>query len=232
MEEKLLIVESEQDIRSMLGESLRQEGYDVLEAASGQECLTILKQETPCLVLLTYSLPDATGLDICRHLKGDASTNHIPVIIVFQSREDVDKILREAPEADDYIVKPFTSSEILLRVRATMARTRNGRHPPETKAVLNYGPIMIAPARHEVRVKGRLCILTAKEFGLLYQLASHPGEIQNRQSLLDSIWGDAAFVTPRTVDTHVRRLRQKLGKSRNMIETIRGVGYRFKHTDQ
>ena len=222
---KILIIEDETDIRELLTYNLDLEGFDVVGAANGEEALQALKNESIQLVVLDLMLPDISGLEICRHIRRDSTLSRLPVIMLTAKGEEVDRIVGFELGADDYVTKPFNIREMILRVKAVLARSKA---TPVAGKALRRGPLSIDPELYEATVDGRQLSLTATEFRLLHYLADHPGHAQNRDDLLDVIWGEDKFVTPRTVDTYIRRLREKLGPAGDMIQTLRGVGYRFK----
>lgn len=223
--QKILIIEDEIDIRELLTYNLELEGLEVVGAANGEEAFSVLKSEPVQLVVLDLMLPDVSGLEICRYIRRESALSRLPVIMLTAKGEEVDRIVGFELGADDYVTKPFNIREMILRVKAVLARSKM---PPVAGKALRRGPLTIDPEQYEVTVDGRPLTLTATEFRLLHHLASHPGHAQYRDDLLDIIWGEDKFVTPRTVDTYIRRLREKLGPAGEMIQTLRGVGYRFK----
>ena len=225
MTQKILIVEDESDIRELLTYNLEAEGFEVSGVANGEEAFKAIQGEQPDLVLLDLMLPDISGFEICRNIRRDSSTSRLPVIMLTAKGKEVDRIVGFELGADDYVTKPFSMREVILRVKAVLARSKAG----EAKAgkVIRHGPLTIDSEQHEATIDARHLPLTATEFRLLFHLASHPGQVHSRDKLLDMIWGEDKFVTPRTVDTYIRRLREKLGPMGDMIETLRGVGYRF-----
>ena len=225
MAQKILIIEDETDIRELLTYNLELEGFDVVGAANGEEALRALRSEPVQLVVLDLMLPDVSGLEICRYIRRDSNLSRLPVIMLTAKGEEVDRIVGFELGADDYVTKPFNIRETVLRVRAVLARSST---TPVGNKSLRRGPLAIDPEQHEAAVDGRQLSLTATEFRLLHHLAAHPGHARNRDELLDIIWGEDKFVTPRTVDTYIRRLREKLGPAGEMIQTLRGVGYRFR----
>jgi len=223
--QKILIIEDESDIRELLTYNLDREGFDVVGAANGEEAFMALKSEPVQLVVLDLMLPDVSGLEICRFIRRDSDLSRLPVIMLTAKGEEVDRIVGFELGADDYVTKPFNIREMILRVKAVLARSKT---TSVAGKALRRGPLTIDPEQYEATVDGRQLSLTATEFHLLHHLAAHPGHARNRDELLDIIWGEDKFVTPRTVDTYIRRLREKLGTAGEMIQTLRGVGYRFK----
>ena len=222
---KILVIEDETDIRELLAYNLDREGFKVVAAANGEEAFEALRGEALQLVVLDLMLPDVSGLEICRYIRRDSALRTLPVIMLTAKGEEVDRIVGFELGADDYVTKPFNIREVILRVKAVLARSKTA---PASGKAIRRGPLTIDPEQYEVTVDGRPLSLTATEFRLLRHLAAHPGHAQNRDELLDIIWGEEKFVTPRTVDTHIRRLREKLGPAGEMLQTLRGVGYRFK----
>ena len=222
--QKILIIEDEIDIRELLTYNLELEGFEVVGAANGEEAYRALRSEPIQLVVLDLMLPDISGLEICRYIRRDSALSRIPVIMLTAKGEEVDRIVGFELGADDYVTKPFNIREMILRVKAVLARSKM---TPVAGKALKRGALTIDPEQYEATVDGRQLSLTATEFRLLHYLAAHPGHAQNRDELLDVIWGEDKFVTPRTVDTYIRRLREKLGPAGEMIQTLRGVGYRF-----
>lgn len=223
--QKILIIEDESDIRELLTYNLDREGFDVVGAANGEEAFLALRNESVQLVVLDLMLPDVSGLEICRFIRRDSNLSRLPVIMLTAKGEEVDRIVGFELGADDYVTKPFNIREMILRVKAVLTRSKT---TPVAGKALRRGPLTIDPEQYEATVDGRQLSLTATEFRLLHHLAAHPGHARNRDELLDIIWGEDKFVTPRTVDTYIRRLREKLGTAGEMIQTLRGVGYRFK----
>ncbi len=224
MAQRILIIEDESDIRELLTYNLDLEGFEVVGAANGEEAYRALRSEPIQLVVLDLMLPDISGLEICRYIRRDSALSRIPVIMLTAKGEEVDRIVGFELGADDYVTKPFNIREMILRVKAVLARSKM---TPVAGKALKRGALTIDPEQYEATVDGRQLSLTATEFRLLHYLAAHPGHAQNRDELLDVIWGEDKFVTPRTVDTYIRRLREKLGPAGEMIQTLRGVGYRF-----
>ncbi len=225
MSQRILVVEDESDIRELLTYNMEAEGFEALGAANGEEAFHILRDESIQLVILDLMLPDVSGLEICRYIRRDSSLAHLPVIMLTAKGEEIDRIVGFELGADDYVTKPFNIREVLLRVKAVLARSK--ATVGLAGKALRRGALVIDPEQHEATVNGRQILLTATEFRLLHHLAAHSGRVQNRDELLDVIWGEDKFVTPRTVDTYIRRLREKLGSAGDMIQTLRGVGYRF-----
>lgn len=222
----VLIVDDEQDLVATLEYNLDREGYRTRSAASGQAALDQAQRTpVPDLVILDLMLPDLPGTEVCRRLRKNPLTSGIPVIMLTAKSEEIDRVVGFELGADDYVTKPFSVRELLLRIRAVLRRT----HPPTpaTDDIL-FGDLRVDPSAHQAWLGAQELSLTALEFKLLITLMDRRGRVQSRKQLLDDVWGIRADVTTRTVDTHVKRLRQKLGSAGEYIETLRGVGYRFR----
>jgi two-component system phosphate regulon response regulator PhoB len=222
----ILVVEDEQDLQHVLEYNLRQAGHEPVCAGTGGAALELARTRQPDLVLLDLMLPDLSGTEVCRTLKGDPSTKRIPIVMLTARGEEVDRIVGFELGADDYVTKPFSVRELLLRVQAILRRATSSEPASEEKRV-EFGCLSIDPAAHRVWVGSREIELTALEFKLLTTLYERRERVQTRGALLDDVWGMRSDITTRTVDTHVKRLREKLGEAREYIETVRGVGYRF-----
>jgi two-component system phosphate regulon response regulator PhoB len=221
----VLIVEDEKDILDLVEYHLRQAGFSVISALDGFSGLEEARRRLPALVILDLMLPGMDGKDVCRSLKSNPVTRLIPVLMLTARAEEVDRIIGLELGADDYVTKPFSPRELVLRVKAILRRREIDR---ETEKFLQIGDLMIDIERHHVSVKKIPIQLTSTEFKLLVELASKKGRVQTRTSLLDTVWGYTYEGYDRTVDTHIRHLREKLGDLGNYIETLRGVGYRFR----
>ena len=222
---RILVVEDERDLQSVLTFNLRDAGYDVLSAFGGAEGLRLAGREAPHLVLLDLMLPDLPGTDVCRQLKADPATRDIPIIMLTAKGQEADRVLGFELGADDYVVKPFSVRELLLRVQAILRRRSEQAAPGE---MIRFGVLRIDPGAHRVWVEDREVAVTALELRLLRTLFDRRNRVQSRADLLSDVWGIDADITTRTVDTHVKRLREKIGPAGAYIETVRGVGYRFK----
>jgi two-component system phosphate regulon response regulator PhoB len=219
---KILIIEDERDVADLLTLNLRKAGYRVSMAADGASGLQKARDDRPDFIVLDLMLPKLSGLEVCKILKSDPATSHTPILMLTARAEEIDRIVGLEFGADDYVTKPFSPREVVLRIRAIL---RRGERADES---LNAGPISIDPARHQVRVNGKQVHLTSLEFKLLRTLMQRRGRVQDRDRLLNEVWGYEAVIDTRTVDTHVRRLREKLGKAGDAIETVRGFGYRLR----
>lgn len=218
----ILIIEDERDVADLLEMSLRKAGFKTAATADGATGLQKARDNRPDFIILDLMLPKMSGLEVCRILKGDAATSHIPILMLTAKAEEVDRIVGLEFGADDYVTKPFSPREVTLRIKAIL---RRGEKPEET---LQAGAISIDPGRHQVRVNGKRVHLTSLEFKLLRTLIQRRGRVQDRDKLLNDVWGYESVIDTRTVDTHVRRLREKLGKAGASIETVRGFGYRLR----
>jgi len=226
---RVLVVEDEQDLQELMRFNLEREGYAVTCADSGEKALRQVKSEIPDLILLDLMLPGADGLEICRTLKAAPATAAVPILMVTAKSEEADIVTGLELGADDYVVKPFSPRVLLARVKAVWRR-QNSEARAETagEETLEIRDMVIRPDRHEVRVGQQPVELTATEFRLLYMLASRPGRVFTRQQIIEAIHGKFAAVTDRSVDVQVVMLRRKLGEIGDDIQTVRGVGYRFK----
>lgn len=226
---KIVIIEDEVDILEVINYNLSKEGFDVYSALEGEEGLALIKKEVPNLVLLDLMLPGLDGIEICRKLKTDYSTRSIPIIMVTAKGEESDIVLGLGMGADDYMVKPFRPRELMARIRSVL---RRGDFIEEGEGLVSINELVIDINRHEVKLEGKKIVLTAMEFKLLHFLASHPGQVFTRENLLNHVSSDDTFVIDRNIDVHIRSIRKKLNKHRELIETIHRVGYRFRDKDQ
>jgi two-component system alkaline phosphatase synthesis response regulator PhoP len=231
---RVLVAEDERDVAELIRYTLAREGFEVVIAANGAEALRQARESRPDLMLLDLMLPQVNGWELCRRLKQDPATRTLPVIMLTARAEEADKVLGFELGADDYVTKPFSTRELVARVRAVVRRSR----PPEAeerKHRIKVGDLVVDRQRFEVTVGGRAVALTPKEFELLATLAAEPGRVFGRDMLLDLVWGRDGFVEPRTVDVHLARLRAKFLAARlpePAIETVRGVGYRYREADR
>ena len=230
MSQKILIIEDEPDIRKTLEYNISREGYEVICASSLSEGRQKLESASFTLLLLDLMLPDGSGLDLCRELKQDKSLSSMPVIILTAKDDEVDKVVGFELGADDYVTKPFSVRELILRVKAVLKRGE--RKSDNMEVQRQFGELKIDIGSHEVFVNDEQVNLTALEFKLLRQLVDRRGRVQSRDQLLSDVWGYSSDVTTRTVDTHIKRLREKLGDMGKYVQTIRGVGYKFTRTPE
>ena len=231
----ILIVDDEPDIVELLDVNLKREGFATLRAYTGEEAVRLAAEIRPALVILDLMLPDISGTEVCRRLRAEDGTREVPIIMLTAKGEEIDRVVGFEVGADDYVVKAaFSVREMILRVRALLRRTR-GPAPSAPLAEsapqrLTYGVLEIDEAAHRVWVEGEEVPLTATEFRLLWALAHRAGRVQTRGVLLQDVWDMPPDLNTRTVDTHVKRLREKLGEAGRYIETLRSVGYRFSET--
>jgi two-component system phosphate regulon response regulator PhoB len=223
--ESILVVEDEEDIVELIEYHLKQSGFSVIRALDGPAGLELARKRRPGLVILDLMLPGMDGKDVCRALKSNPLTQSIPILMLTAKTEEVDRVIGFELGADDYVTKPFSPRELVLRVKAILRRKQA---PAEAEKMIQIGELLIDIDRHRVSIKNHPVQLTSTEFKLLVQLASNRGRVQTRELLLDKVWGYTYEGYARTVDTHIRRLREKLGKTGDLIETLRGVGYRFR----
>jgi two-component system phosphate regulon response regulator PhoB len=220
----ILIIEDENDLAELVAFNLAKEGYRTVVASDGASGLESVRSAPPDLILLDLMLPGMSGIDVCKILKSSEKTARIPVIILTAKGEEIDRVVGFEIGADDYMVKPFSTRELLLRVKALFRRAGHGE---ETGKVIKVGPLAIDTDRHTVTIEGKEALLTMTEFKLLLCLAERLGRVQSREQLLKTAWGMAHIGDTRTVDTHVTRLRTKIGAAGDLIKTIRGFGYKM-----
>ncbi len=221
----VLIVDDERDLLSLLDFNLRAAGFETLLATTGADALSTVRRRVPDLVLLDLMLPDLPGTEVCRTLKADARTRHVPVVMLTAKGSELDRVVGFEIGADDYVTKPFSVRELALRLQAVLRRSgkvRPSERPPES-----VGPIRVDVGAHRAYADGSEVDLTPLEFKLLTTMMSRLGRVQSREQLLEDVWDMSADIATRTVDTHVKRLREKLGSGRELLETVRGVGYRL-----
>ena len=224
-DKRILIVEDERDVLDLLMLTLRKAGgFSILTATDGATGLQKARLEKPAFIILDLMLPKMPGLELCKVLKSDPATSRIPIMMLTAKAEEIDRIVGLEFGADDYVTKPFSPREVTLRIKAILRRGE----PKWDGDQLTAGPIQIDPARHEVSVDGKTVTLTMLEFKLLRTLIERRGRVQARDRLLNDVWGYECAIDTRTVDTHVRRLRKKLGKAADAIESVRGFGYRLR----
>ncbi|MBU0713793.1 MAG: response regulator transcription factor [Verrucomicrobia bacterium] len=224
--EHIVIVEDEEDILELLRYHLAREGYSVTTASNGAQALKIISQKMPALVLLDLMLPGLNGLELCRSLKQDPRTAAIPIMMVTAKNEESDVVLGLELGADDYIMKPFSMKVLVARVHAVLRRRKQS--VVDTDAVIRIHDLVINPGRHEVLIKGKPVEMTFSELRILHLLARRPGWVMTREQIVDVVRGEDYAVTDRAVDVQIVGLRKKLGSRAEYIETVRGVGYRFK----
>ena len=228
MSQKIYIVEDEPDIRETLKYNFSNEGFEVFTAPDGEEALTNIKKVLPDVLILDLMLPGISGLDVCKSIRADDDIRDMSIIMLTAKGEEIDRVIGFELGADDYVTKPFSVRELILRVKVLLKKQRESL--VENKLV-TFGPIRIDLDAHELKINDKEIVLTALEFKLLQHLVKRKGRVQTREQLLGDVWGYSAEVTTRTVDTHIKRLREKLGNTSDYIQTIRGVGYRFSNVD-
>ena len=226
MPKNILVVEDEPDLRTTLEFNLKSEGYKVNSAADGRGAINAIGKKVPDLVLLDLMLPDMSGLEVCKQIRNESFSDQVSIIMLTAKGEEVDRVVGLELGADDYVVKPFSIRELILRISSILKRASESN---TSKEQISIGDVEINLASHRVFISGLEIELTAKEFELLKYMAERNGRIQTREILLENVWGYNHSVTTRTVDTHIKRLRSKIGDMGSKIETVRGVGYRFNY---
>ncbi len=225
MKPKILVVDDEPDALEILGFKLKEAGYAPIFAKDGARAISMARDERPALIVLDLMLPEVDGLEVCKILRRDPATAAIPILMLTARAAEMDRVIGLELGADDYVTKPFSPRELVLRIKKLLARVKMAAEPI---SVLQFGTLAIDVPRHRVTVAGTPIELTATEFKLLEILARRRGRVQTRERLLQDVWGYDNPIDSRTVDTHMRRLREKIGAAADYLETIRGVGYRFK----
>ena len=220
--ERVLIVDDDPDIRRLVSYNLSQSGFEVVTADTGRQAIAAVQKHPPDLIILDLMLPDIDGMEVCRTLRQRDGSRRIPIVMLTARGEEIDRVIGFELGADDYVMKPFSPRELVLRVKSILRRTRD-----EGSDMLRAGKIQIYPGRRQCFVSNQQITLTAKEFDLLYELIRGRGNVLTRDMLMDKVWGYHGEATSRTLDTHVRRLREKLGDEGLHVETVRGVGYRM-----
>ena len=222
--QQIFVVEDEPDIRETISYNLTQEGFKVFQFSDAESCLSKLKKQKPDLLILDLMLPGMSGLDMCKHIKSEQQLKMISIIMLTAKSEEVDRILGFELGADDYVTKPFSVRELILRVKVLL---KKNSEMIDDSALITFGSISLNLDAHQVMIENNEINLTALEFKLLNHLIQRKGRAQTRDQLLGEVWGYNTEVTTRTVDTHIKRLREKLGDVGKYIQTIRGVGYRL-----
>jgi len=219
----ILVVEDEAALTTLLQYNLQKEGYRVIETADGEDALMIVDEQAPDLILLDWMLPQVSGIELCRRLRGGSQTRNIPIIMLTARGEEADRVRGLETGADDYITKPFSMTELIARVRAVLRRIR----PALTDDIVTFGDVAVDRAAHRVRRRDREIHLGPTEFRLLDHLIQHPGRVFSREQLLDAVWGSDVYVEARTVDVHIGRLRKALNSpgEADPIRTVRSAGY-------
>ncbi|NQT28495.1 MAG: response regulator [Candidatus Omnitrophica bacterium] len=222
--EKILIVEDDPDIVEMIDYNLKKEGYRIISVLNGEDAIGIAEKENPDLIILDLMLPEMDGFQVCKHLRSEEKTSSVPIIMLTAKSQETDKVVGLELGADDYMTKPFSPRELVARIKAVLRRYKDVL----PKKRIEVGSLIIDCLKHEVRVFGKEVLLTPTEFRLLEFMAQRPGRVLSRDKILDAVFEYDSDIYDRTIDTHMKSLRKKLGKARNYIETIRGIGYRFK----
>ncbi len=225
--ERILVVEDERDLREVLSYNLSREGFQVSVASTGSDGLQRARSQKPDMILLDLMLPDVDGLEICRLVRQDPQISRTPIIMLTAKGEETDVVVGLGVGADDYMPKPFSVKELVARVKAVLRRGAHETDEPDRRPV-RRDVLEIDPSRHEVLVDGEPARFTATEFRLLHFLAARPGRVYERDTLLRRVLGDDAIRVERNIDVHIRAIRKKLGEHRDLIETVRGVGYKFR----
>ncbi len=228
MNQKIYIVEDEPDIRETLIYNFSNEGFKVFTAPDGEEALSNIKKVLPDVLILDIMLPGISGLDVCKSIRADDDIKDMSIIMLTAKGEEIDRVIGFELGADDYVTKPFSVRELILRVKVLLKKQHESS---AANKLVTFGPIRIDLDAHELKINDKEIVLTALEFKLLQHLVKRKGRVQTREQLLGDVWGYSAEVTTRTVDTHIKRLREKLGNTSDYIQTIRGVGYRFTNVD-
>lgn len=226
---KIAIIDDERDILHVLEFNLTSAGYEVVTAENGRDGLRVVQQSKPDLVILDLMLPDISGTEVCRILRESPEGRTLPILMVSAKGEEIDRVVGFELGADDYVTKPFSVRELSLRIRALLRRSKPVANPKRTQHI-EFGVLRVDRDAHRVWVEEEEVVLTALEFKLLTTLHERKNRVQSRGALLEHVWGMHAHISTRTVDAHVKRLREKLGNARDYVETVRGVGYRFKES--
>ncbi len=226
----VIVVEDEPDILEVLRYNLKREGFEVTTCLDGAKGLDLIQRQKPDLVLLDLMLPGLDGLDICRHLKANSLTQHVPIIMVTAKGEESDVVLGLGMGADDYIAKPFSPKELIARVKAVLRRSVTSESQVQKDRIVVDG-LVVDASKYKTSLDDSEIKLTVTEFRLLHYLAGHPGQVFSREQLLNYALGHNAVVVDRNVDVHIRAIRKKIGDEKQFIQTIRGVGYRFKESN-
>ena len=222
--QKILVVDDEPEAVELVEFNLKQAGFDVATAADGDEALKKAKANLPALMVLDLMLPEIDGLEVCKLMRRDATTSKIPILMLTAKASEIDRVLGLELGADDYVTKPFSPRELVLRVKKILDRAKQ---KTEARESMRFGDLLIDVPKHLASWKGKAFDLTATEFKLLTVLAQRAGRVQSRDALLRDVWEYDSLIDTRTVDTHMRRLREKLGPAAKHLDTVRGVGYRF-----
>ncbi|KAF0151723.1 MAG: DNA-binding response regulator [Ignavibacteria bacterium] len=230
MKTKILLVDDEKDIVEFLEYNLISEGFEVITASNGQEALVKLS-ENPDLIILDVMMPKMDGYETCSRIRATEAFKNTPILFLTAKSSELDEVHGLNIGADDFIQKPISPKKLIARVKANSRKLESSQAETINAGIIKIGPLIINREKYEVIIKGKLIFFPKKEFEILHYLASNPGKVFDREKILSDVWGDDIFVVARTIDVHVRKIREKLGKYAEMIETIKGVGYRFKNTE-
>lgn len=230
---KVLIVDDEKDILKSLKDTLAGENFTLFTAMTGKEAISTTNKERPDLIVLDLRLPDIDGYDVCREIKKNEATKHIPIIMLSTRSKDTEKVVGLEIGADDYLTKPYNTMELLARIRVALRRVQNFQTvPPNESGIRRSGDLIIEPESRSVKINKKEIKLTRKEFDLLVTLVSKPGKVFNRAGLMEIVWGYAYDSLQGTVDSHIKTLRKKLGKISERIETVTGIGYKWSEPEE
>jgi len=229
---KILVVEDDRDISELITYNLEREGYEIACLYDGSRVVDFVNKRKPEIIILDLMLPEVDGLDICRTLKSDPDTKHIPIIMLTAKSEEADVVVGLQMGADDYITKPFSPKVLVARIKAIVRRISDVQLlSVSSENVRSFGDFNIDLLKHKISYKNQEVKLTSIEFDIVEFLSRSPGRVWSREQILDNVWKEGKFIIDRAVDVHVRGLRKKLGKAENYVETVRGVGYRFKDVE-
>ena len=232
VKKKILVIEDDRDISELISYNLGREGYDIACLYDGSQAVDFVNKRKPDMILLDLMLPEVDGIEICRTLKSDAVTKHIPIIMLTAKSEEADVVVGLQMGADDYIPKPFSPKVLIARIKAITRRTTDLQLTNAAQDNLrSFGDFKLDLLKHKITYKGREVKLTSIEFDIVEFLSRSPGRVWSREQILDNVWKEGKFIIDRAVDVHVRGLRKKLGAAKDFIETVRGVGYRFKEIE-
>ena len=228
---RILVVEDDRDINELIRYNLEREGFDVLSLFDGAEVVDVVSTRKPDLILLDLMLPECDGLDICRELKSESDTKNIPIIMITAKGTESDIVVGLSMGADDYLPKPFSPQVLMARIKAVFRRISDSQEASSNQENRQWGHLILDLPKHKVSYKNHSIELTSIEFNILEFLSRSPGRVFSREQILDGVWKEGKFIVDRAVDVHIRGLRKKLGPAKDFIETVRGVGYRFKDNE-
>ena len=231
MKYKVAVIEDDRDINELIAYNLQKEGFNVIRSLDGGQGLFLIQKERPDLVLLDLMLPGMDGLEICQALKQNGATKDIPIVMITAKGEESDVVVGLQMGADDYITKPFSLKVLLARVKMIFRRGKKAQSFGSSQSFRDFGAVVVDLLKHKVTVNGESVVFTAIEFAILEFLSRSPGRVYTRDQILDNVWKEGKFIIDRAVDVHVRGLRKKLGDAADFVETVRGVGYRFKEDE-